>query len=258
MIRCVDKQCNDGEPIDGEPAPRFADDGFLCQRHSDTLERRVAELPARRDLLRDCLGGIQGQRSSESKKTKGEPPLPLNIGAHDHLALMHAQVVEWVRLVAEERRETGPATADLRPLASYLVGRHSWVVRQPWVDDYAEEMRDLSRVADGLTAHKARWNRLEAPCPGCGAFELGRWDGQDIAQCASCGQQWQHAALITAQADQHTMTALMAAAWLNVQPSTFRAYVTAGSIAAIGKDSEGLSRYRASDVAGLDQREQTA
>lgn len=260
-LRCSAKDCLDGPPLDDEPAPRLATQGYLCGRCSDALQRRVAELPARRDLLHNVLlhGTAAGARLGNST-TKGNPPLPSRgfDSTHDALADLEQKTVSWVQLVAEERREHGPDRQTIRALASYLVGRHDWIVRQPWVDDMAEEMRDLARVADGLTAHKARFRRLDMPCPvpDCGQAALGQWDTVGAVQCGSCGAQWDSEEFLQQQADLYTMTALRAAAWLEVQPGTFRGYVTSGAITSIGKDKDGLSRYRAEDVARLDTREE--
>lgn len=259
-LRCVDHGCLDGPPLDGQPSGRLVHlPALLCSRCEAALTKRLAEMPARRDLLRDTLGGIGGTRSSENKPTKGNPPVPLNIAAHDLLVDMQAKAVSWTQLVCEERGLRGPDQSDLRVLAPWLVSQVDWLIEQPWVDDLAEEMRDLARQADGLTAHRARWNRLEAPCPDCGAHELGRWDGSDDVHCLSCGMKWDRPALMEKQTARHTLTAASAAAWLRVRPATFRGYVAAGTIKSIGKDGDGLLRYAAEDVKALDtDEEQTA
>lgn len=246
-LRCVDKQCLDGPPVDGEKAARLATHGYLCTRCSDALERRLAELPARRDLLRDTLGGTQGTRG-ENKPTKGFAPVPLSIDTHDLLVEMQAVTVTWVQLVCEERNLRGPDSSDLRRLAPWLVSQHSWIIEQPWVDDLGEEMRDLAYKADGLTRHKARWERLQAPCPECRAFELYRWTGQDEVICQSCGTDWKpepYALRVSEVVHEETLTAAQAAKRLDIPASTVRRWVAdpEHKLKPIGKDANGVNRY---------------
>lgn len=207
-LRCVDKACADGpRDDDQQPRPRWATTGLLCTRCAQALEQRLAELPARRDHLRAVLGGRQGPISDGSKRTKGTPPVPLNLDAHDHLVAMHATVVSWVRLVCEERGLRGPDRDDVAFLAPWLVAQMDWLVGQPWVDDLADEIRDASRVADALTGTTRKPRRAGADCFECGsALVRPVVDGleEDAVTCLGCGQQYD---------DSQYFMALQAAAW---------------------------------------------
>ncbi|MCW2957147.1 MAG: hypothetical protein JWO69_2016 [Thermoleophilia bacterium] len=257
-LRCVGKACSDGPPIDGEPAPRLAHPPtLLCQRCEDGLTRRLAEMPATYDLLHNVLlHGAPTAPKLGNSPTKGNPPMPISAAVHDHLVLIKAQVVSWANLVREDRGLHGPDRDEVSSIAGWLLSQVEWIVQQMWVDDMAEEMRDLTRTADGLTQHRARWNRLDSPCPDCCHYERGRWDGHAEVQCGSCGMTWDREAFLQAEADRHTLTATAAAAWLEIAPATFRGYVTSKAITSIGKDRDGLSRYAVEDVARLDTREE--
>jgi len=249
--RCVDKTCLDGPPLDDQPAPRIAGIGLLCHRCAFRLERHIAELPARFDELGAVLGGGKGSRT-EGKRTKGSPPVPLNLAAHDHRQHIAGVLASWVLLVAEERGLRGPDTQTVPALSTWLVQHHAWLVGQPWVDDLSEEVAELTRTAEGITRRLPGWNRLPAPCPGCGAFEMGRKDGDAHVECRSCGLRYgeaEYARLVhvLAHDDDETVTAREGARLCGVKPETFRQWVTRGWVRRLG-EVDGLARYSRADV----------
>lgn len=77
-------------------------------------------------------------------------------------------------------------TATLKDLTTFLLAHLDWASEQPWVDDYATEIEDLTRTAHGLAPSRPQNYRLPAPCPSCGASELHRRDGDDFVSCLSC------------------------------------------------------------------------
>lgn len=189
--RCIDLACADGPRDDPAlPQPRWATAGLLCSRCGALLEQRLAEIPARHTLLRSVLGGMQAAPPDGSRPTKGNPPTPLNIDAHDHLDLLHQVVASWACQIAQQRQLRGPDRRDVQHLAPWLVSQIDWIVEQDWVGDLAEELRDLSNLADTLTRWRRGWHPLPAPCPGCDQHALGRWDGDDHVSCAECGERW--------------------------------------------------------------------
>jgi len=261
--RCFDPQCTDGPPEGDEPRPRWTDDGdLLCRRCATLLEQRLAELPARRDALRAVLGGLQGAVSAGNKPTKGTPPVPLNIAAHDHLTLMQATVVSWVLMVAEERDLRGPDRNDLTVLTGWLLHQLPWLLAHPAVGDLADEVRDLSRVADGLAQTREQWHRLEPACPDCDAYELGRWDGGDVVGCRSCGCQWddaEYADIVTAALRVGCVTAQEAALILGVTYGTFRNMVADPDVRLRKVGTlDGKAQYAAAEVAALVQAKEAA
>ena len=254
--RCADPICLDGPPEGDEPRPRWALAGSaLCRRCGDLLEQRLVELGPRRDALRAVLGGLQGAVSAGNKPTKGTPPVPLNIAAHDHLTLMQATVVSWVRLVCEERDLRGPDRNDLAVLTTWLLSQLSWLLEHPAVGDLADEMRDLSSTADALAQTREQWHRLEPRCPDCHAFELGRWDGGDHVGCRSCGREWherEYPLFVRLALDNSggRLTAKEAVAILGVTYGAFRMMVNRGHVHKLGT-LDGIAWYRAADVDAL-------
>lgn len=262
MTRCVARDCLDGPPVDDQPAPRLTRHGLLCDRDTRRLEQHLAELPARVHQLRAVLPGVQAPKRDGSRHTKGHPPVPLNLAAHDHLDLLAATVTSWVRLVAEERGLRGPDRPEVGRLSGWLLGQLDWLVEQPWVDDLAEEMRDLSRVADGLTQVRPGWHVLPAPCPRCSGpddpvLTLGRWDGDDHVGCSTCGERWaeeEYPRLVLVLSQDVTVTAEEAARRAKVESATFRQWVSRGYVQRVGT-VEGLARYSTKDVDAMTREE---
>lgn len=258
--RCLDPICDDG-PTEDEPLPRFADDGScLCRRCGLLLQQRLAEMPARRDALRATLGGLTASVKGENRPTKGTPPVPLNLAAHDHLTAMHATCVSWVRLVCEERGLRGPGRESLNTLTSWLLSQLDWLLSHGAVGDLADEMRDLSRVADALARTREQWHRLPVKCPGCDAQEIGRWDGADNVACTACGETWHeddYARLVLILAtDQGTsVTATEAARRAGIRPELFRQWVSRGKVRRLGT-VDGVARYSTSDLDAVRQDEE--
>lgn len=253
MTRCVDSLCLDGPREDDQPRPRWATRGLLCARCAGLLERRLAEMPATADQLRAILGATGGGRG-ENRRTKGQPPVPLNIAAHDHLQHLAATLGSWVALAAEERGLRGPERQTPHHLSQWLLGHLDWLVQQPWVDDLSDELRDLTRTADGLTQVRPGWHRLPAPCPGCESLTLGRWDGDDAVGCATCGERWPEDAyarlvLVLAATTDQALDAAQAAHLAGVEVATIRQWVHRGRLKRLPGD--GPARYAARDVEAL-------
>ncbi len=240
--RCADPACLDGpHDEDDRPAPRWADDpSRLCRRCGSMLERRLAELPAHAHALRMVLGGLRSSVRGENRPTKGSPPIPLNIAAHDHLTALQATLVSWVRLVCEERGLRGPDRDDIGVLSGWLLHQLGWLLEHDAVGDLADEMRDLTRVADGMTNLTRRPTRAGADCFACEA-PLVRpvIDGleEDRLRCTRCGQQYD---------DGQYLMALKAAAWeaarVEVDGET---WATPASLAHdLGRPENTLKRWR--------------
>ena len=256
-IRCTGKRCLDGPPLDDKPAPRWSVPGrMLCRRCTQNLERELAELPARLSLLHAHLGGYTTAGRSERPAT-GSSPVPLNVDAHDLICAADGLLTAWIRLVCEERTLRGPDKAN----PTWLLGQLDWLLTQPWVDDLADEIHDLTIECEAIIRSVPRRHRLEAPCPSCSAYELGRWDGSDHVDCASCGRTWDEAhypslALVAAQASGGCMTATEATALLATTYGAFRMLVHRKQVRKLAT-IDGVAFYASLDVRALVKVETT-
>lgn len=199
-LRCVDPACLDGPPLDGDPAPRIAATGLLCQRCADLLERRLAELPALDADLAAALTPTRGGRP-EGGRTKGSPPVPINVAAHDHRQRLAGVLMSWVQLVAEERSLRGPDRTAVDRLAPWLVAQADWIVDQPWVDDLCAEVADLVRAGEGIVQRWRRPSRAGANCFDCDGPLIRRVvDGleEDTLTCYGCGRRYDDAQYLLA------------------------------------------------------------
>lgn len=253
MNRCYDPACNDG-PTEAEPMPRWADSpSLLCKRCGSLLEQRLAELPARTDALRAVLGGLTASQRGENRPTKGTPPVPLNLAAHDHLEAVNAVLVSWVQMVAEERGLRGPDRNGTAVLTGWLLSQLPWLLEHGAVGDLAQEVRDLTHIADGITRANPLRHRLPAPCPllGCGG-EMYREDGADHVACAHCGSVWtedQYPWMVRLALDSSggSITAKEAAERLGCTVGHVRNLVTAGEVRKLGT-VDGIARYSTKDI----------
>lgn len=267
MSRCLDPKCSDGPPLDctcdpdavphhHAPGPRLTDDGDrLCRRCADLLEKRIAELPARQRELRDNLGGLHSHERGENRPTKGTPPVPLNIAAHDHLTDMHAKVVSWVRMVAEERDLRGPDRDALTYLCPWLLSQLPYLLQHGAVGDLADEMRDLTRTADFLSRSRTQWHPVKTPCDTCGHRRLGRWDGDEGLTCQECGDHYDDAAHLAialrwARNSEALLDRAAAAKALDVTRAHLRQLIRRGHLKPVGVVDE-EPRYDVNDVLAL-------
>lgn len=249
-MRCIGKRCDDGPPLDGHPGSRLTQRGLLCQRCATRLERTLAEIPARVDLLTVALQPRQGGGDGRGRRSW---PVPLDVDAHDHLRLLSATVGSWTQMVVEERSARGPDHFDDPKAASrWLLGQIDWLVHQPWVDDLDDELHDLTVKADGITRWWPRRHRLDAPCPHCSAHQLGRRDGESRVQCDSCGSAWDEAhyqllcAALAADMSE-SLTTRQVADLAGVPVSRVRQWASRGFLRRLGT-LHGEARYKTAAV----------
>lgn len=257
-LRCADPACLDGP----DQGARWATHGLLCTRCHDQLERRLAEMPAQEvELWKILLHGASAALDAGNARTKGSPPAPVRGFeiTHDHLQHMRAVIASWVMLVREERGLRGPDRSDIAVLAPWLLGQLDWIAQQEWVREFADEIRDAARTADGITRSTPKWNRLPVACPvlDCGAHELGRMDGADHVDCRACGTVWPEAeyarfVLVAASDTRHSVTAVEGARRARVNGATFRQWVTRKKVRRLGT-VDGLARYSTEDVDRMTQ-----
>lgn len=256
-FRCIDSRCTDGPLLEGQPAARYATVGLFCRRCYTTLERRLAETPAYLDLIPAYLGGHTTSRGDGRGSTAW--PVPLNITAHDVLQDYAAKLSSWTVEVCEERNLRGPDFPDPRVLSGWLLHQLDWIVQQPWARAFSEEVRELTQAAEQVANARHHRYRLEPPCPSCNATELGRWDGSDQVDCASCGRSWpetQYNALVRVVLDSSRgcVTAAEAAEQLGLTVGAFWKLASRGKVRKLAT-LDGLARYSAADVAALLEEE---
>lgn len=158
--RCAaDLQCvaltSDGAAITNQP---------LCYACVNLLQNRYDELPEILRVLPLFKGGMSGE-SGEARvsKSKGEPPLPINVGVLD--------VIDMIREILE----------DIGSLRISDLARHesgvSRALRVGWA----------WKQADGIIGISIAWTRRFLPCRECGQRSLGQYAGETKIHCANCG-----------------------------------------------------------------------
>lgn len=64
-----------------------------------------------------------------------------------------AALVSWCQLVSEEREVKPPGDCTPGTLCEYLRRHHEWVTRQPWVSEYADELRGIRDQVRALVGY---------------------------------------------------------------------------------------------------------
>lgn len=255
LPRCLDPRCTDG-PDDGSRLTRNTE--TLCRRCGGMVEMRLAELKSRHDqVARLMLTPLPSRSSGGNRPTKGSPPVELNLSAHDWIVEATATLVSWVRMVCEERNLRGPDRSDVGVLSGWLLSQLPWLLEHPAAGDLADELRDLSRVADSLSRVNPRRYRLDAPCPllGCGERQMTREDGAGQVWCDACGGIWhedEYAWMVRVAlvSNAGCLTAAEAVDRLGVTVGTLRQWVSRGKVRKLGT-VDGTARYSTADVEQL-------
>ena len=179
----------------------------LCERCSYRVRRDLADLPQLWQLLSTTPGRRAGQRVSGRREPPAGvrmdvlsfigpamsdtvPTNRLDIGAPDLQVgplPLRDTLAQWVRVVADQRHLRIAGRVD--PVA-FLLLHHPWSARQPWADDYGEEIRAAAAVARTLAGAGHLTHKLDLPCPYCGVAALVRDNGCDDVVCHCCGHQW--------------------------------------------------------------------
>ena len=176
--------------------------GGLCQRCHSRLHRQLDDLVefwlgAHEELLPGRSGS--GGRSSE--RTIGLNVQALSfIGGHDILNLLH----EWEKLIREERDLTRPAFIkkpatledEIRQAVTFSQTHLSWSGEQPWIEDFASELRELH--SQGMAAARRFVDKVrKIPCPAdtsegiCNnPLKINPEDPLEIFECRICRSEW--------------------------------------------------------------------
>ncbi len=117
-------------------------DGLLvCAGCFAGLEQAVAEMPAHFDALARALA----PRAGTGPQVTGtrERALPIDPTVADHRTDLAAKLVSWALLVSEEREIGAPRSSEVSVVAPWLLVHLRWASAQPWIDDYATELRSI-------------------------------------------------------------------------------------------------------------------
>lgn len=128
---------------------------------------------------------------------------PTEVGGSDQHGeeAFRAELFHWVRVVTEENPEfTWPDRCDLIvPLVQWLTGHLSWIVQQPWVDEFIDGIRQLAVRAHRVAPWRAEVIRDKRnPCGSCDvmAVVIKMAEGKTVCEprLGGCGRTivWDH------------------------------------------------------------------
>ena len=186
---------------------RSADLGrYTCQNCAATMLRWLNEIETYTATLNSTPGRGGDGSGRRSPGHGSRPPARLDIiAALDSRSVPHAigpddvdgdvrsilgtltGITSWV---ADERRRLDEApepsrTPTIAGEVRYLLGRIDWCTRQVWIDDLAEDLRQLHRQVVTLAGDS---NRPLAPCPNCTGPLWPIGDTSTVAvRCGDCG-----------------------------------------------------------------------
>lgn len=180
---------------------------YTCQQCAELMRRWINEIETYTATLNSApsRGGDGSGRRSPGHGSR--PPARLDvIAALDPRSVPHAigpddvdgdvrsilgtltGITGWV---ADERRRLDEApeasrTPTIAGEVRYLLGRVDWCTRQVWVDDLAEDLRQLHRQVVTLAGDSTR---PLAPCPDCTGPLWPVGDSDTVAvRCSDCGR----------------------------------------------------------------------
>jgi hypothetical protein len=288
----AERLCPLAHRVDPERPRKSAPSSILCDGHISQSREKLEQLPRQYVELATIAAPTYEKRSGARS---AEKPIPYRENAADHRELIVGTVVAWARNIAEERDVhlperlerliTGPhcqqlcshrsclrirveiadeRRGDVDRACEFLRRHHDWAVTQPWADDYATELRDLSERAWSIL-HPRGVRRVDVPvpCPICAGpliALVGEHDAEfqrdDLApptvQCDGCGAVIPFAdAQRAAKTDDRMVTWEVAVLWAQVQhhhrlpASTLRTWAERGWVKTKRRDSVVLYSLRA-------------
>lgn len=151
---------------------------MVCRGCLANLEQALAELPAQyRGLSVVASGGSAGAKVSGSPEAR----LPINPAAAEARRDILWKLVSWLRLIAEERGISEPTSNDIGVVTCWLLVHLRWACAQPWVDEFALELRGMRARALSLLFPSGRrritvGSCVETGCPGVLTATVARTD----------------------------------------------------------------------------------
>jgi len=173
----------------------------LCHNCHSRIHRQLDDLLELWQAAHDELLPGKGSGSSSSERSIGLNVQALSfIAGNDLLDVLH----EWEKLIRSERQLTPPALVAKLPLEQEIAATTKfhqahldWSGQQPWIEDFATELRDLHSTAMAAARQFAQRIRRIA-CPAdqadgtpCGnSLPIREERLMDVFTCRRCQSEW--------------------------------------------------------------------
>lgn len=182
----------------GNRLPEVTPPAYCCDHHDRQLRHQIADIARLWALLPDI--GLSARDGAGRCGANSTPPTRLDVLAlldpHSHpdgdIPPAAAQLLAWAALIADERRLRTPATPDAA--LTLLAVHHNHTVCQPWLPDYAGELRRIHhalRHLAGETRVVIATCRADHPDPQvdgeCGGPLVHQPVGDIAVVCLACG-----------------------------------------------------------------------
>lgn len=193
---CVLASCGSPDPVT-EPGT------YTCARCGRHLVRQLGEIETYLEHLTPAP--TKGGPSRRSPGFASTAPLRIAVAAMlderttitgdgpddivDEVPNLIADITNWAQLLLDEHPERLDIPATLGGATRLLRTRVDWITRQPWVDEFAEDMRRVHGVLRSTTDYNQGAVHVPAPCPSCGLATLLRSvgdQGDDSIRCRYC------------------------------------------------------------------------
>lgn len=156
--------CLSTHRVDPDRARSARPGSYLCDACHDGLDRLLAQVPQLADDLERAM--IPGAEKGAKISGTPERALPFN----ERVGQARRELLDWLRswtgLIAEERGHALPH--DLSPRGQvnwHRVQLQMWTGSQPWVDEYATNLRAYVGAGRGALRGQ-RWKRVPVgACP---------------------------------------------------------------------------------------------
>lgn len=163
---CESPRC--GLRNEQEPARSDESGERLCRRCRRFTQDRLSRLPA---LYRGCESALTNRRPRHSERIRGG--LPGGISLNDRAVHARSEVLavlaSWASLVVEERRLSAAPGRSVGALARFLDRHIDWLSRHPAAGDFADEIHQVTGMAEAVTNPQSSARVELGPCdqPGC-------------------------------------------------------------------------------------------
>src|SRR5882757_1544280 len=143
--------------------PRRAEVGLLvCYGCEQQLIRALEELPAMwGELIDRHLGSPAGGAPITGTP---ERAVPYRDAVGDERVLIRQQLASWCALVAEDRSIGTPPSSKPTATAPYLLEHLTWLLQQPFVDEFGAEILERHTNAHTLLYPDGRRRFRIGPC----------------------------------------------------------------------------------------------